>query len=163
MAWSVPVIATAIAAPAAAASAVPASVTWGLVGASSATGSSGSLTVQAPTTFDIQTGTAFTGSSVSYTITINEDKSEQSSKVEISSASPGTGTSSIGQGADKATTFAGTLTTTPGSHVLHVTLAGFKYTKPNKAGAYTYTVTLTVTIGGTTLTPAVSTLAITFP
>ena len=167
VAWSLPVIATAIAAPAAAASPgpsapVPAAVAIGPVGPAPAAGSSGQLTVQAPTVFDIQTGTAFTGSSVSYTITITVDKSEQNSKVGIASASPGTGNALPVQQGDKATTFTGTLTTTPGDHALRVELGGFSYTKPNKSGTYTYRFDLMVTIGGASL-PGNSTLTVTFP
>jgi uncharacterized membrane protein AbrB (regulator of aidB expression) len=157
VAWSLPVIATAIAAPAAAASGIPASVTMGAIGTSTAVGSAGSLAVQAPTTFDVQTGTAFTGSSVSYTITIQSVASDQNSRVEITATSPaGTGSSTSG----KVTTFTGVLSTSPGNHTLQVALAGFKYTNPNKAGTYTYTVTLTVSVSAT---PVVSTLTITFP
>ncbi|MGO4186373.1 hypothetical protein [Pseudarthrobacter sp. TAF60_1] len=161
VAWTVPVIVTAVGAPPASASPGPtdASGTWGNVGASTATGSVGSLAVQAPTTFDIKTGTGFKETSLTYTITI-PSLGSQKSLIEIASASPGTGTSTVGKGG-KNTTFTGTLTTTPGNHNLHVVLGGFKYTtKPNKTGLHTYTMTLTVS--GTTISTS-SSLSITFP
>ncbi|GAP54489.1 hypothetical protein AHiyo6_10540 [Arthrobacter sp. Hiyo6] len=160
VAWSVPIIVTAIAAPAAAASIIPASVVLGPVGAASATGTSGTLTVQAPTTFDVQTGSAFTGSSVSYTITIDSVNANQRAFVEITSASPGTGSSSIGK---KLTTFTGSLPTTAGNQAIHVALAGFKYSGTITKGTFQYTVTLTVTVPGSPAIVKTSTLTITYP
>lgn len=159
VAWSLPVIATAIAAPAAAASVVPASATLGAVSPISL---AGAMSASGPTDFVVQTGTAFTGTSVSYTITIDSVKEEQKALVEIGSASLGTGSSSPVGKSDKLTTFTGTLTTIAGSHTLPVALAGFKYSGAPKAGTYTYTVTLIVTLSGTTLTPATSTLTVTY-
>lgn len=167
VAWSVPVILTTVAVPPAAASPgstqpVPASVKLGAIGAAFAAGSEGQLTIQAPTTFDIQTGSAFTGSSVSYTITITAEKSEQNSKVGIASASPGTGAALPVQQSDKATTFTGTLPTAQADQALRVILGDFTYSKPNKPGTYAYRFDLMVTISGTSI-PANSTLTITFP
>ena len=165
VAWSLPVIATAIAAPAAAASPGPtvsSSVTWGPVGPKTATGPSGSLAIQAPTSFAVQTGTAFAGGSLSYTITIKADKTEQNALVNISSVSSAAGTGSpvtIKQG-DKEASFTGTLTAARGNQTLNVVLNGFTYTRPNKSGQYTYTATLSVS----GIVPSVvSTLTVTFP
>ena len=165
VAWSVPVILMTVAAPPASASpgpTVPSSVAWGPVGAKTATGASGSLAIQGPTTFDIQTGTTYAGGSLSYTIVIKADKAEQNALVNVASISSAAGTGApvaIKQG-DKEASFAGTLTAAQGNQKVSVLLNGFTYTKPNKSGQYTYTATLSV--GG--IAPSVvSTLTITFP
>ena len=165
VAWSVPVILMTVAAPPASASPgpmVPSSVAWGPVGAKTATGASGSLAIQGPTTFDIQTGTTYAGGSLSYTIVIKADKAEQNALVNVASISSAAGTGApvaIKQG-DKEASFAGTLTAAQGNQKVSVLLNGFTYTKPNKSGQYTYTATLSV--GG--IAPSVvSTLTITFP
>jgi len=162
VAWSVPVIVTAIAAPAAAASpaAVAASVTLGAVGATTAAGDAGVLAVQAPTTFDIQTGSANTGTSVSYTITIEAVKANQKAFMEIVSASPGTGSSVKGQ---KLTTFTGTVSTSTGNQAIHVVLAGYRYSGARTSGTYTYTITLTVTVSGSSALVKTSSLTVTYP
>jgi hypothetical protein len=160
-----PVILTTVAAPPASASPGPTvslSAAWGPVGSSTATGPSGSLAIQAPTTFDIQTGTAFAGGSLSYTIVIKADKAEQNALVNIASISTavGTGAPVAAKQGDKAATFTGTLTAAQGNQKLSVVLNGFTYTKQNRSGQYTYTATLSVS----GLEPSVSTtLTITFP
>lgn len=160
VAWSLPVIATAIAAPAAAASGVAASVTLGAPAAITLTGAT-AASGTGPTGFDVQTGSVNTGSSVSYTITIESQAQNQKALVQIGSVSAGTGTTSIPQN-KKNTTFAGTLPTTPGDHALHVALGGFRYTETATRGTFTYTVTLTVTIAGSPAIVTTSTLTVTY-
>lgn len=161
VAWSLPVIATAIAAPAAAASGIPATVTLRapapitLTGATAASGTGS-------TGFDIQTGSVNTGSSVSYTIVIESQMQNQKALIQIGSVSAGTGTTSIPQN-KKNTTFTGTLPTTPGAHSLQVALGGFRYTETATKGTFTYDVTLTVTIAGSPAIVKASTLLITYP
>lgn len=158
VAWSLPVIATAIAAPAAAASALPASAKLGaaapvtIAGASSASG---------PTSFDVQTGTSFTGTSVSYTITIESQLKSQKALIGIATATPGTGSSTVSQN-KQSTTFAGSFPAQPGNHAFHVSLAGYNYTDTATKGQFRYTVTLTVTIAGSQTIVATSELLVTF-
>jgi hypothetical protein len=158
VAWSVPVIATAIAAPAAAASGIVASVVLGaavpitLAGAASISGTS-------PTGFDVQTASTFKGPTVTYTITIDSVKENQKAVVEIGSVTLGTGTSSKGA---KFSTLTGTLPTSAGAHALHVGLSGFKYSGTATKGSYTYAVTLTVTMDGVA-TVKTGTIQVTYP
>jgi hypothetical protein len=161
VAWSLPVIATAIAAPAAAASGVAASVTLGAPAAISLTGAT-AASGTGPTGFDVQTGSVNTGSSVSYTIVIESQVQNQKALVQIGSVSAGTGTTTIPQN-KKNTTYTGTVPTTPGDHALHVGLSGFKYTDTATKGTFTYVVTLTVTITGSPAIVRTSTLSVTYP
>ncbi|MFB0836803.1 hypothetical protein ACETK3_02225 [Arthrobacter sp. E44] len=161
VAWSVPVIATAIAAPAAAASpgqTVPASFSWAPSSQASATGTLGTRTVQGPMKFTIQTGSAFTGTQVSYIITIQGNQTNQNAKLGISTSVP-QGSATPVQPSDKATTFSGQLNAIPGNNTLTVELTGFTYTSPNKTGAFSYTAS--VTLNGVAQ-PQTSTLSITF-
>lgn len=160
VAWSLPVIATAIAAPAAAASVVPASVNLAAAtpitvgGATPATGT-------APTGFDVQTGTNFTGTSVSYTVVIESQVQNQKALISIASVSPGSGTTTFPQN-KKNTTFTGTFPTQPGSQSVHVSFLGFNYTEAATKGTFTYNVTLTMTIAGSSSIVKTSTLSVTF-
>jgi hypothetical protein len=160
VAWSLPVIATAIAAPAAAASGIPASVTLGVPAAITITGAT-PASGTGPTGFDVQTGSVFTGTSISYTLTIESQAQSQKALIQVGSVSPGTGTTTIPQN-KKNTTFSGTLSTTPGNHALHVALSGFKYTEAATKGTFTYVVTLTVTMAGSPAIVRTSTISATF-
>ncbi|WP_454699231.1 hypothetical protein [Arthrobacter humicola] len=160
-AWSMPVIAAAIAAPAASASVTVASAALGApvaVNIAGATAASGT----GPTSFDIQTGSAFTGTSVSYTLTIESVTQSQKALIAISSVTPGTGTTSVPQN-KKSTTFTSNLSTTAGNHTLHVALNGFSYTETASKGTFTYNVTLTVTVAGAPAIVKTSTFSVTFP
>ncbi|MDE8668132.1 hypothetical protein PY310_05980 [Pseudarthrobacter sp. H3Y2-7] len=152
VAWSVPVIVAAVGAPPASASPgptptpVPASVKLGALATVALTGAT-SASATLPTGFDIHTGTAFVGNSVSYTITIRSQASNQKALISIASISPGTGSTSIPQN-KKDTTFTSSVATTPGDHTLHVSLSGFKYTEVATKGTFTYDLILTAIIDG---------------
>ncbi len=146
VAWTVPVIVTAIGVPPASASpgtTIPASFAWGASAQGSATGELGARSVQGPMEFTIQTGSAFTGTVVSYIVTIQADQTNQNAKLGIASSMPA-GTPTTAKQGDKVTTFTGQLTTAPGNHALTVKLTGFTYSSPNRTGAHTYTASVTV-------------------
>ena len=146
VAWTVPVILTTVAVPPASASPGPtilASFAWGAPTQGSATGELGTRTVQGPMEFTIQTGSAFTGTVVSYIVTIQANQTNQNAKLGIASSVPAGTPTTVKQG-DKVTTFTGLLTAAPGNHALTVKLTGFTYSSPNKTGTHTYTVSVTV-------------------
>jgi hypothetical protein len=89
--WSVPVIATAVASPAAAASG-DAVVVLGSPVPVNITGTS-SVSGTAPTSFDIQTGVAFTGDVVTYRLTIEGISQNQKALISVASVSVGSGVS----------------------------------------------------------------------
>lgn len=112
--------------------------------------------------FDIQTGSAFAGTSVAYTIAITAQKDSQKALIAIASVSPGSGTTTIPQN-KKNTTFTGTLPTTPGNHTLHVSFNGYNYSETATKGTFTYDVILTATMAGLPAIVKTTTLSVTFP
>lgn len=158
VAWSLPVIATAIASPAAAASGDPivtlaAPIPVTITGASAASGT-------APTSFDIQTGIAFKGNVVTYVLKIEGSVQNQKALISVSSVSLGSGSTTIPNN-KKFTTFNGQVDTSPGNHALHVAINGFKYSEAVSKGPYTYAVTLTVAIGSVSIVKT-STISVTY-
>ena len=163
VAWSLPVIATAIAAPAAAASPgtpVSASATLGLA-SSLAVG--GATSASGPTSFTIQTGSSFTGPTVSYSVTFTARDKNQKALISIGAVSQGSGTNSVSQN-KQSSSFAGSVSAAAGANALTFVLSSFSYTDKATKGTYIYDVALQVTLNsGTTLTAVPSTLTVTYP
>ncbi|UKA65942.1 hypothetical protein LFT44_15755 [Arthrobacter sp. FW306-05-C] len=163
VAWSLPVIATAIAAPAAAASpgtTTPASASLGplssftLAGATSASG---------PTSFTIQTGSSFLGPTVSYSVTFTARDKNQKALISVGGVSQGSGTNSVSQN-KQSSSFSGSVPASAGAHALTFALSTFSYTDKATKGTYIYDVALQVTLNsGTSLTAVPSTLTVTYP
>ncbi|MCY1673795.1 hypothetical protein OVA06_03525 [Pseudarthrobacter sp. SL88] len=158
VAWSLPVIATAIASPAAAASGDPivtlaAPIPVTISGATAAAGT-------APISFDIQAGAAFKGDVVTYRLTIEGVSQNQKALISLVSVSPGSGNTSIPNNS-KLTNFDGSIATSPGNQFLRVNIGGFKYSGTVTKGTFSYTVTLTVTIGSASIVKT-STISVTY-
>ena len=89
VAWTLPVLVTAVGAPPASASPGPvvaASFAWGTASQGSASGPAGTKSVQGPMEFTIETGSAFTGTSVTYIVTIQGNQTNQNAKLQVASS-----------------------------------------------------------------------------
>ncbi|WP_354217574.1 hypothetical protein [Arthrobacter sp. UYCo732] len=167
VAWSVPVIVAAVGAPPASASPGPVtqpSVTFSVPDAVTVTGAT---SASGPTGFDIQTGSAFVGTTVSYTISIDAVASKQKALLSVTSVDPVTSTPKSGvsgSGSKEVTTFSDILTTTSGNHKLHVAFKRFAFNISPGKGTHAYQVTLTATLDkSTTVTAVPANLTVVFP
>lgn len=165
VAWTLPVIATAIAAPAAAASPGPVASSATLAAPSAVT-VIGTTSVSGPTSFDVQTGSSFAGTSVSYAITIDAEASNQKALISVASVKPSSSegkTVALGQGSTLMTRYSDNLTAFAGNQRIHVAWDGFTVSGTPTGGTFRYVVTLTVTLSPLNTVTSSAILEVKFP
>lgn len=165
VAWSVPVLVAAVGAPPAAASPGPVAASATLAAPSAVT-VIGATSLSGPTSFDVQTGSSFAGTSVSYAITIDAEASNQKALISVASvnpSSPAGKTVASGQGNTLMTTYSDNLTAFPGNQELHVAWDGFTVSGTPSKGTFRYVVTLNVTLSPLNSVTSSAILTVTFP
>lgn len=165
VAWTVPVIVAAVGAPPAAASPGPVAASATLAAPSAVT-VIGVTSLSGPTSFDVQTGSSFAGTSVSYAITIDAEASNQKALISVASVNPSSTagkTVASGQGNTLMTTYSDNLTASPGNQKLHVAWDRFTVSGTPSKGTFSYVVTLSVTLSPSNSVTSSAILTVTFP